>query len=81
MPEDKAWMPVTTLLHLPCLQIDSSLTSRYSVSKIETEPQRHHQLPIPQGPQRIANAGRQGFRWGEVCCTWTNHVVGGKRPR
>ena len=66
------WM--SALPHLPSLQIDSSLTSRYPASsKLETEPQSHHQLPIPQ---RIANAGRQGFQWGTACFTSTKDVVG-----
>ena len=62
------------LLHLPCLEIDSSLTSRYLASpKVETEPQSHHQLPIPQ---RIDNAGRQGFQWGKAYCIPKKDVVG-----
>ena len=50
---------VTTLLHLPTLQIDSSLTTHYPTSsKIETEPGCHHHLHIPQ---LAANAGHRGF--------------------
>jgi len=47
------------LMHLLYVRIDSSLTSRYPTSlKLETEPQSHYQLPVPQ---RITDAGRQGF--------------------
>ena len=46
-------------MHLLYVRIDSSLTSRYPTSlKLQTEPQSHYQLPIPQ---RITDAGRQGF--------------------
>ena len=56
------------------LHFDSSLTSRYAASsELGTEPQCRHQLPIPQ---RIANTGRQGFRWGKACRTSTKAVVG-----
>jgi len=67
---------MTALLHPPCLQIDSSLTRRHQASsKLETEPQSHHQLPVLQ-IQRIADAGRQGFQWGKARRISTKYVVG-----
>ena len=54
--ELKAW--TTTLLRLPCLQIDSSLTSCYRASsKLETEyhSHYHHGLPIDTHPLTLLN--------------------------
>jgi hypothetical protein len=65
---------MTALLHPLCLGIDSTLTRLYPASsKLETEPQYHHRLPIRQ---RIADAGPQGLRREKPCCMPTKDVVG-----
>jgi hypothetical protein len=70
----QTWQSVLRLLHLPCLQIDSSLTHRYlASSKLETKTHLHHPLPLSQ---RIANAGHHGFQCRKACCGSEKDGVG-----